>query len=64
MLLKYSFKAGPNIRALGTAGGSVMNIGLSINGCTHTRLQLLQRIDVIQSEPLFLFLHQEEDKIR
>ena len=42
MLLGYSFKAGPNIPALGTAG-SVMNIVLSINGYTHTKTQFDKR---------------------
>ena len=39
MLLEYSFEPRPNIRALGTAG-SVMNIVLSINGCSHTKPSL------------------------
>ena len=39
MLLEYSLEPRPNIRALGTAG-SVMNIVLSINGCSHTKPSL------------------------
>ena len=38
MLLGYSFKTRPNSRALGIAG-SVMTIGLSINGCSHSKNQ-------------------------
>ena len=38
MLLGYNFEPTPNIRALGTAG-SVMNKGLSINGCSHRKTQ-------------------------
>ena len=38
MLLGYSFKPRPNSRALGMAG-SIMSIGLSINGCSHSRNQ-------------------------
>ena len=36
LLLGYSFKARPNIRALGTAG-SVMTTRLTINGCSHSK---------------------------
>ena len=39
MLLRYSFEPRPYRRALGTAG-SVMTIGLSINGCSHSKNQL------------------------
>ena len=35
MLLGHSFKPRPNSRALGIAG-SVITIGLSINGCSHS----------------------------
>ena len=40
MLLGYSFEPRPytNSHALGTAG-SVMTIGLSINGCSHSKNQ-------------------------
>ena len=69
MLLRYSFEPRPYRRALGTAG-SVMTIGLSINGCSHSKNQLdeikqdglvrkfglrrLQRLEVIQAKPPFL----------
>ena len=36
LLLGYSFKPRPNIRALGTAG-SVMTTRLTINGCSHSK---------------------------
>ena len=36
MLLGYSFEPRPNSRVLATAG-SVMPIGLSINGCSHSK---------------------------
>ena len=71
MLLGYSFEPGPNSRALGTAG-SVMTIGLSINGLSHAKnqfderkqdwlvqrfgLRRLQRFDTIQAEPPSLLL--------
>ena len=42
MLLGYSFEPRTIIRALGTAG-SVMNIVLSINGCSHTKTQFDER---------------------
>ena len=65
MLLGYSFEPRPYSRALGTAG-SVMTIGLSINGCSHSKnqfddreldwlvqkfgLRRLQRFDVIRGD--------------
>ena len=75
MLLGYSFEPRPNSRVLATAG-SVMPIGLSINGCSHskkkknswqerTRLTSLrrpQRLDVIQAELPFLLLTQEDKR--
>ena len=36
MLLGYSFEPRPNSRVLATAG-SVMPIGLSVNGCSHSK---------------------------
>ena len=36
MLLRCSFEPRPNSRVLATAG-SVMTIGLSINGCSHLK---------------------------
>ena len=36
MLLGYSFEPRPNKRVIGTAG-SVMTIGLSIKGCSHSK---------------------------
>ena len=42
MLLAYSFEPRPNSRALGTAG-SVMTIGLSINGFSHAKNQFDER---------------------
>ena len=72
MLLGYSFEHRPNSRVLATAG-SVITIGLLINGCSHlkkewvwrerTRLTILrrpQRFDVIQAELPFLLLTQED----
>ena len=38
IFLGDSFEPRPNIRSLGTTG-SVMNIGLSINGCSRTKPQ-------------------------
>ena len=73
MLLRCSFEPRPNSRVLATAG-SVMTIGLSINGCSHskkpvwrerTRLTSLrrpQRFDVIQAELPFLLLTQEDKR--
>ena len=59
MLLGYSFEPRPTTRALGTAG-SVMTIGSSINGRSHSNkpvrkfgLRRLQRRHVIQAEPSF-----------
>ena len=44
MLLGYSFEPRPytNSHALGTTG-SVMTIGLSINGCSHSKNQFDER---------------------
>ena len=42
MLLGYSFKPRPNSRALVTAGLS-MNIGLSIDGYSHSKTQFDER---------------------
>lgn len=42
IFLGYSFEPRPNIRSLGTTG-SVMNIGLSINGCSRTKTQFDER---------------------
>ena len=74
MLLGYSFETRPDSSALATAG-SVMTIGLSINGCLHskkpvwrekTRLtsrrvwrRRAQRFDV---KPPFLLLTQEHNR--
>ena len=70
MLLGYSFEPRPytNSHALGTTG-SVMTIGLSINGCSHSKnqfdereldwlvqkfgLQRLQRFDLIRGNSPF-----------
>ena len=41
MFLRYSFEPRPNSRALATSG-SVMAIGLSINGCSHSKKPVLQ----------------------
>ena len=42
MLPKYNFQPRPNSRALTTAG-SVMTIGLSITGCSHSKKNSLTR---------------------
>ena len=42
MLLGYSFEPRPYSSALGTAG-SVMTVGLSINGCSHSKNQFDER---------------------
>jgi len=41
LLLGYSFEPRPNSRALGTAG-SVMSIGLLVNGCSHSKKPVWQ----------------------
>ena len=52
MLLGYSFEPRPNSRVLATAG-SVMPIGLSVNGCSHSKKknkkQLTREIKVDKS---------------
>ena len=45
MLLGYSFKPRPNSSALVTAGLS-MNIGLSIDGYSHSKIQFDERKQV------------------
>ena len=77
MLLGRNFEPRRERRVRGTAG-SVMTVRLSINGCSHSKSQFdeikqdsqvqefglrrHQRLDVIQAEPPFLLLDQEEDK--
>ena len=77
LLLGCKFKPEPNSHALATVG-SVMTIGLSINGCLpwkipiwqeRTRLtspdiwvRWVQRVDMIQAEPPFLLLDQKDKR--
>ena len=76
-LLGRNFEPRRERRVRATAG-SVMTVRLSINGCSHSKsqfdeikkdslvqkfgLQRLQRLDVIQAEPPFLLLDQEDQK--
>ena len=44
MLLGYSFEPRPKSRVLATAG-SVMTIGLSLNGCSHSKKKQFDEIE-------------------
>ena len=77
MLLGRNFEPRRERRVRGTAG-SVMTVRLSVNGCSHSKSQFdeikqdslvqkfglrrLQRLDVIQAEPPFLLLDQEDKR--